>query len=177
MDHITLITITNSDLNQSHAILGENISDTTIDVHKKYLLSRQKEETQFSMHNKYLLSRQKKETLSLCIRSTLLSWPKKETLFPVQKKHFVVLAEERNTVFYTQEIPVVLAKEKTLFPVQKKHFVVLTEERNTVPCTKEKLCCLGKRKKHCSLCTRNSVSFFCQDNKVFLVSLILLYSL
>ena len=60
MDHITLITITNSDLNQSHAILGENISDTTIDVHKKYLLSWQKEETQFSMHNKYLLSRQKK---------------------------------------------------------------------------------------------------------------------
>ena len=29
----------------------------------------------------------------------------------------------------------------------------------------------------CFFCTGNSVSFFCQDNKVFLVSLILLYSL
>ena len=105
----------------------------------------------------------------------MLSWQKKETLFPVHKKHFVVLAKGRNTVFDTQETLCCLSKRKkhcflctrntllsrqkkeTLFSMYKKHFVVSAKERNTVFYAQETLCCLGKRKKHCFLCTRNTL--------------------
>ena len=60
-------------------------------------------------------------------------------LSSVQKKHFVVLAKERNTVFYAQETLCCLGK------------------RNTVSYAQEALCCLGKRKKYCFLCTRHTL--------------------
>ena len=108
----------------------------------------------------------------------MLSWQKKETLFPMHKKHFVVLVKERNTVSYAQETLCCLGKRKKycflctrntllswqkkemkeiLFSVHKKHFLVLAKERNTVFYVQETLCCLGKRKKHCFLCTRNTL--------------------
>ena len=136
----------------------------------------------------------------------------------MKKKHFVVLAKERNTIFYAQKTLCCLGKRKkhcflytrntllsqkkkeTLFSVHKKHFVFLAEERNTVSYAQETLCFLSKGNKHCSLSLllrqqsvsyaqktvflsflsfakttkcflyiENSVSFFCQDNKLFLL--------
>ena len=105
----------------------------------------------------------------------MLSVQKKETLFPVHKKHFVVLAKERNTVSCAQETLCCLSKRKkhcflytrntllsvqrkeTLFSMHKKHFVVCAKERNTVFYAQETLCCLGKRKKNCFLYIRNTL--------------------
>ena len=87
----------------------------------------------------------------------------------MHKKHFVVCAKERNTVFYAQEILCCLGKRKKhcflctrntllswqkkeiLFSMHKKHFVVSAKERNPGFYTQETLCCLSKGKKHCSL--------------------------
>ena len=105
----------------------------------------------------------------------------------MNKKHFVVLAKERNTIFYAQKTLSCLGKRKkhyslctrntllsvqkkaTLFPVHKKHFVVLAKEINIVFCAQQTLCCLGKRKKHCFLCTRNI--FLSQKKKETLFSM------
>ena len=140
------------------------------------LLSWQKKETLFSMHKKhFVVSAKERNTVSyaqetLCclgkgkkhcflyIRNTLLSQQKKEILFPMHKKHFVVLAKERNTVSCAQETLCCLGKRKrTLFPMYKKHFVVLAKEENTVFYAQEILCCLSKRKKHCFLYIRNTL--------------------
>ena len=161
--------------------------ETLFSVHKKHfvVLTKERNTIFYAQETPCCLGKRKKHC-SLCTRNTLLSWQKNETLFSMDKKHFVVLAKERNTIFY-----------------DKKHFVVLAKERNernTVFCVQETLCCLGKRKKHYFLWTRNtllswqkkemkemlfslhkkhfvvsaretenSVSFFCQDNKVSLV--------
>ena len=61
--------------------------------------------------------------------------------------------------------------------MNKKHLVVLAKERNTVFFTQETLYCLGKRKKHCFLCTRNTLlswqkkkTLFSVHKKYFVVS-------
>ena len=61
----------------------------------------QKKETMFSMHKNTLLSVQKKETMFSMHKNTLFSKLKKEHS-SVYKKHFLVYANERNTVFYAE---------------------------------------------------------------------------
>ena len=109
-------------------------------MHKKHFLVLAKERNTVSYAQETLCCLGKgKKNCFLYIRNTLLSWQKKETLFPMYKKHFVVLAKE------------------TLFSVHKTHFVVLEKERNTVFYAQETLYCLGKRKKHCFLCLRHTL--------------------
>ena len=151
------------------------------------LLSWQKERNTvfYAQETLCCLGKKRKKHCFLCTRNTLLSQQMKETLFPVHKKHFVVLAKDRNTVFYAQETLCCLGKRKehcflctrntllswqkkeTQFPVHKKHFVVLANERNTVFYAQETLCCLGKRKKHCFLCTRNTLLPWQKKEKLF----------
>ena len=50
-----------------------------------------------------------------------------------------------------------MQKKEILFSVHRKHYVFCAKERNTVLYVQETLCCLGKRKKHCFLCTRNTL--------------------
>ena len=111
---------------------------------------------------------------------------KRKNQFFVHRNHFVVGTKERNTVLYAHETLCSLHKRRKycflctrntllswqrkekLFPVHKKHFVVLAKERNTVSCTQETLCCLGKRKKHCFLCTRNTLLSWQKKETLFL---------
>ena len=100
----------------------------------------------------------------------MFSVQKKETLFSMYKKHFVVCAKERNNVLYAQkhtvDILLSVQRKEIMFSMDKKHFVVYAKERNTVFCAKERntvlyaqemLCCQCKRKKHCFLCTVNTL--------------------
>ena len=93
----------------------------------------------------------------------------------MHKKHFLVCAKEWNTILYAKETLRYLGKRKKccflctrntllsrqkkeiLFFVHRNHFVVCVNERNTIFQTQETLCCLCKRKKHCFLCTRNTL--------------------
>ena len=102
-------------------------------------LGKRKKHCFYTQETLCCLCRRKKHC-SLCARNALLSWQKKETLSLCT----------RNTLLSWQE-------KEALFPVCKKRFVVLAKERNTVPCAQEILCCLGRRKKHCSLCARNAL--------------------
>ena len=133
-------------------------------MHKKHFVVYAKERNTVSCAQETLccLGKRKKHCF-LCTRNTLLSMQKKEILFPVHKKHFVVLEKERNTVFCAQEtlyclgkrkrncflyirntllswqkketlFPISRQKKKTLFSVQKKYFLVYGNERNTVFC-------------------------------------------
>ena len=99
-----------------------------------YCLSKRKKHfVVYAQETLYCLGKRKKYCF-LCTKNTLLSWQRKEKLFPVHKKHFVVLAKERNTVSYFS-----------------------AKERNTVFYAQETLCCLGKRKKNCFLYIGNTL--------------------
>ena len=104
-------------------------------MHKKHfvVLAKERNTGSYAQETLYCLGKRKKHHF-LYTRNTLLSWQKKEILFAMHKKHFVVLAKERNTVCYFS-----------------------AKERNTVFYAQETLCCLSKRKKHCFLCTRNTL--------------------
>ena len=71
-------------------------------MHKKHFVVLAKERNTVSYAQETLCCLGKGKTnCFLYIRNTLLSVQKKETLFSMHKKHFVVLAKERNTVSYT----------------------------------------------------------------------------
>ena len=126
----------------------------------------------FLVHRKHSVASAKERITVFCPQKSV---QKKETLFSMHKRHFVVYTKERNTVFCAQETLccqckrmkyyslctrntlLSTQKKEMLFSVHKKHFVVLVKERNAVLCAKETLCCLGRRKKHYFLCTRNTL--------------------
>ena len=74
-------------------------------------------------------------------------------MFSMDKKHFVVCAKGRNTVFYVQKTLYCLGKQNkhcslytrnTLLSVQKKETLFSVQSRHFVVCAKETLYCLGK---------------------------------
>ena len=116
----------------------------------------------------------RKKQCSLCTRNTLFSKQKKETWFYVQetlcclckwKKHcflyrvdtFLSMQWKKHCFLCRVDILLSVQRKEIMFSMDKKHFVVCAKERNNVLYAQEMLCCQCKKKKHCFLCTVNTL--------------------
>ena len=124
------------------------------------LLSWQKKETLFPAHKKHFVVSEKERNTVFYVQETLCYLGKrKKHCFYAQETLCCLGKRKRHCFLCTRNTLLSVQKKEKLFPVYKKHFVVLAKERNTVSYTQETLCCLGKRKKHCFLCTKKHFDF------------------
>ena len=127
--------------------LGQRKKHCSLYTRNTCCLSRRKKHCHCAEETLCCLGRRKKHC-SLCKRNTLLSWPKKETLFPVHKKQcFFLLPRQQVFLVYRKKCFFLLPRQQSVSFVQGTVFLSLAKTTKWF------------------LLHRESVSFFCQDNK------------
>ena len=143
-----------------NTLLSWQKKEILFSLHKKYFVISEKERNIvfYAQETLYCLGRRKKHCF-LCTRNTLFSKLKKETRFCVQETLSCLCKWKKYCFLCRVDILFSVQRKEIMFSFDKKHFVVCAKERNTVLYAQEMLCCQCKRKKHCFLCTVNTLLF------------------